>query len=291
MKMKYIKTLAVIVILFTLGCDSKDKYDYDAIIPKVLGGVQGPTEAVQTFTATYSTTYFRGGSTWNWSVTDAKIKSISDDTQTAIVQFDVFPADKHATVTVSETTHGGLTSESVSLEVLVKQYCPLPNGVNGLVGNWPGDDAGYESIITAKVSGTKLEMTGFGEGFIADFWGEGVIAQGKVKVTINEDGTVDIPQQYVFTTEYDGDPYRYEIKGSGTWDNCGASPALVIKYDIYYEGESKGLAETYSSYLDNIPYLTATISLSKTKGAFLPAKSKSLSSEFLFLKELRKKNC
>jgi hypothetical protein len=69
-------------------------------------------------------------------------------------------------------------------------------------------------------------------GFITEFWGEAIIDGGTFMMTWNVDGTVDIPRQYIYTTEYKGDPYDYEIKGSGTWDNCGSAPKLLINYDI-----------------------------------------------------------
>ncbi|VBB47222.1 hypothetical protein TRIP_D420107 [uncultured Paludibacter sp.] len=268
MKVNFFNIFALVLILFISGCKENNTYDYNAIVPVVLGDIQGPTEVVQTFSATYSTSYFRGGSKWNWTVKDATIKSISEDTHSITVQFDELPADGKAKISVSETTHGGLTSDTVSLDVLVKQYCPLANGINDLVGNWIGVDGNdgseeLQSVILASIMSNKLKFTGMSVGFIESFWGETVIKSEPITVTINEDGTLEIPRQYVYTTVYDGDEYDYEIKGSGTWENCGATPSMVINYDIYYAGETDGLAATYYKYLLNsIPYLTATISLS-----------------------------
>jgi hypothetical protein len=263
MKINYIKILALVAVLFTQGCTNKDSYDYNAIIPKVLNGVQGPVEVVQTFTATYTTSYVRGGSKWNWTVNDATIQSISEDTRTVVVEFKNLPADGKATVSVSETTHGGITSEIVSKEILVKPYCALTNGNNDLVGSWSGDDFGYESTITTEIVNNKLAVSGMNSGFISDWWGETIVAGGTFNITINPDGTLDIPKQAIFTTEYDGARYDYDIKGSGTWDNCGDSPVLNIKYDIYYTDGSlggKGLAEKYASNFPT-PYMTAEITL------------------------------
>lgn len=250
---------------------AQEAYDYNAIIPKVLGKIEGPGIAIQTFTADYTLGYSRGGSTWNWTCTDASVKSISADTRVATIEFTQYPADGHATVSVTETTMGGKTSDPVSLEVEVKKYCPLANGAADLVGTWSGTDGQgdytYPSEITTELSGEKLAVSGMSVGFINDFWGEAVIEGGTFLMTFNLDGTVNIPKQYIYTTEYDGAPYRYEVKGSGTWDNCGSEPALLIDYDIYYEGEDVGLAEQYNSYLGGVKYLTADIKLSGTKSA------------------------
>ena len=55
--------------------------------------------------------------------------------------------------------------------------------------------------------------------------------------------------------------FDYEIKGSGKWENCAGKPRLLITYDIYYPGDEKGLAATYSSYLGGATVLTADITL------------------------------
>jgi hypothetical protein len=250
---------------------AQEAYDYNAIVPKVLGGVKGPTIAIQTFTADYTIGYYRGGSTWNWSATDANVKSVSADTRVATIEFAQYPASGKAKVTVTETTMGGKTSEPVSFDVTVKKYCPLPNGVANLVGSWTGTDGQgdytFDSQITTVVSGTKLAVTGMSVGFINEFWGETIIDGGTFMMTLNVDGTVDIPRQFIYTTEYEGDPYDYEIKGSGTWDNCGSAPKLLINYDIYYPGDAKGLAATYASNLGGTGYLVADIELSGTKSA------------------------
>jgi hypothetical protein len=258
MKKIRIKILAVAFILFAMGCDNEDSYDYDAIVPVVLNGIQGPTQAVQTFTGTYTTAYSRGGSKWNWTISDAKIKSTSEDTRTIVVEFNTFPADEHATISVTETTHGGLTSEAKTLEVLVKKYCALTNGVKDLVGSWTGIDGEYDSQITTKVNGTKLAVSGMSAGLIADWWGETIVSGGTFNMTINEDGTLDIPRQSIYTTDYKGALSDYEIEGSGSWDNCGAAPKLEVKYDIYYVGDAKGIGATYLG-----ANFTANITLSK----------------------------
>ncbi len=248
--------------------EAQDAYDYNAIIPKVLG-MSGASVAIQTFTSDFTITYYRGGSTWNWSAEGATVSSVSDDSRIATIEF---TNDGTATVTVTETTAGGKTSEPVSMDVTVMKYCPLTNGVADMVGAWAGtdgqgDDYTFESIITSEVSGTSLALTGISEGFINGFWGEGVIAGGTILATINIDGTVDVPRQFLYTTEYEGDPYDYEIEGSGTWDNCGSTPSLLINYDVYYAGEDVGLAEDYAAYLNDIPYLTANIAIDDTKAA------------------------
>jgi hypothetical protein len=244
--------------------ENQNAYSATDVIPVVLG-TSGPSLVLQTFTYDFEVTYARAGSTWAWSSADATVQTVSAGTDTAFVLFDRLPASGKAIIKVIETTSGGIASPEKLIEVTVNPFCPLPNGNADLAGSWSGTETGpgydYTSIITTVVNGTKLDLTGIGQPMIADFWGETVIAGGTCSVTINPDGTLDIPRQYIFTTVYSGDNYDYEIMGSGTWDNCGASPALVIKYDIYYPGDAKGLAATYSPNYFATPYMTATIVL------------------------------
>jgi hypothetical protein len=241
--------------------ENQDAYKATDVIPIVLG-VSGPSQVLQTFAYDFKVTYDRAGSTWSWSATDATVSSVSTDMKTATILFDQLPASGKAYVNVTETTKGGKISPEKSVEVAVNEFCPLVNGIADLVGSWSGTDEGYVSIITSAVNGTNLDLSGIGTPFIEDWWAEEVVAGGTCSVTINPDGTLVIPRQHIFTTLYDGDNYDYDIAGSGNWDNCGASPTMVIKYDIYYEGESEGLAEHYGplGYLPN-PYLTADIVL------------------------------
>lgn len=141
------------------------------------------------------------------------------------------------------------------------EFCPLVKGAADLVGKWSGDDAFYKSIITTTLDGADLKVSGMSNEFIADWWGEPVVSGGTCKMIVKGNGKVEIPRQYIYTTVYEGANYDYEIKGSGKWENCGAKPKLIITYDIYYPGDEKGLAATYSSYLDGATVLTATITL------------------------------
>jgi hypothetical protein len=144
------------------------------------------------------------------------------------------------------------------------EFCPLVNGINDLVGSWSGDDGGWSSIITTSVNGTKLDATGMGQGFIAGFWDETVVDGGTCTLTVYGNGMIDIPRQYIFTTVYDGSNYDYEIAGSGKWENCGDAPHLLLTYDIYYPGDAKGLAASYSAYY-GASVITADITLSGAK--------------------------
>ena len=140
---------------------------------------------------------------------------------------------------------------------------PLANGVADLAGVW-GVDTSYtngsyfnEQNFSATYDGTYLITSTLGQDFIKNFWAETVTSADAVQMTVTADGMVTIPRQHVFTTDYAGSPYDYEIEGSGTWVSlCGEAPVMNLQYDIYYEGDTDGLAATYAGYL-GAPYLGA----------------------------------
>lgn len=171
-------------------------------------------------------------------------------------------------LTMDAGEHNSPSSTATKLIYTFKRfpYCPLVNGIADLAGTWTGTDAYYGTGFTATVDGTKLKIEGMGEAFIDEWWGEPVVAGGSFLMTVKGNGTIDIPRQYIFTTVYEGANYDYEVMGTGKWENCGSSPKLTITYDIYYPGDADGLAKSYAGYLDNIPYLTAEVTLSGKGG-------------------------
>ncbi|GGK26255.1 hypothetical protein GCM10007962_20690 [Yeosuana aromativorans] len=150
-----------------------------------------------------------------------------------------------------------------SFNVEIQKKCPL-SGINDLVGSYSvtTDPNGYENSFTTTADGSSsLVVDGLAQDFIVGFWGETVVSGGTFTMNVDlETGALTIPRQYIYTTNYGGDLYDYEIAGSGTWGNCGSKPTLTIKYDIYYPGDADGLAKTYKSYL-SVGYLGGTFTI------------------------------
>lgn len=261
--------------LFT-SCETdmqKAQKDYDAtqVIPKVLG-INGPQLALQTFSYTYSPSYFRAGSTWEWSVTGATIVSVSSDTHRATVSFPTIPSGGKAQLSVVETTAGGAVSDPKVIDIQVDPFCPL--ALSGFVGSWLGTDGMdlvdyfFDSeVVISNPASTTVKVTGLNYGWITNVWGETVIAGGTIDMTIENDGTVVIPDQYCFTTLYDGDSYIYRIKGSGTWGNCGATPTLNIAYVIYYESDGYTLPADWTD--GEFSEFYANLTLDEGKGSVI----------------------
>lgn len=161
--------------------------------------------------------------------------------------------------------HSATAGTTLSYKLSRIAFCPLTDGATDFVGTWTGsdgqgDDYTYSSTLTlSDATSNSITVSGINTSWIVGFWGEPIIEGGSFTMEVAGNGVVNIPQQYIYTTTYQGDSYRYEIKGSGKWENCDDNPKLIINYDIYYEGETTGLAQMYKSYFNNIPYLTATV--------------------------------
>ncbi|MBN2632144.1 MAG: hypothetical protein JXR66_01210 [Bacteroidales bacterium] len=247
MKNKILTGLALMLISFGLftSCETdmeKAQKDYDAsqVVPKVLS-VTGTTLALQTFTYTYTIGYSRAGSTWQWSATGATLNSVSEDTRTASLTFPTIPTGGKAQLSITETTVGGAISDPKVIEIQVNPFCPLEP--SGFVGEWLGTDGmdldGYyfdSEVVISDATATTVKVSGLNAGWISNVWGETVTDGGTITMIIGDDGTATIENQYIFTTDYEGDPYVYNISGTAYWDNCGASPTLTISYVLETDG-------------------------------------------------------
>ncbi|MEE4214458.1 MAG: hypothetical protein V2I34_05290 [Bacteroidales bacterium] len=218
----------------TLGGVTSEPYTYAVTVnAPVVEGVSGPTHVNQTFIEKFSIPYSREGSTWEWTVTDAVLDSVSPDTKEAFVLFDT---QGTATVSVVETVHSGIETDPYDVTVTVAQYCPLED-LSDLAGTYTGTDSeGYATNVVTSVDGDDFLITGLCVGWMEGYWGETITEMVPLVVTMNVNGTLEIERQYAMTTDWNGDPYRYEIAATGRWNNCNKT--LYIEYDLYYEGES-----------------------------------------------------
>lgn len=266
-KIAFLLTVSVFVVTCTKSDIEKSREAYDAtkVVPLVQG-ISGPASVLQTFSYDYTIPYSRSGSTWAWTGVGCTIESVSEDTKTAKVVFTTIPAGgEKAKVQVAETTAGGSTSPVKDYLVTVNPFCPLP--ITGFVGSWSGTDgygtAMYPSeVVTSDASGTTIKVTGLNKGWITDYWAETITAGGTINMTVNVNGTIVVADQYIFTTDYDGDPYIYWVKGSGNWSNCGAKPSIILTYNIYYKSDGY----TLPSNSVKTRKFTATLELSGKKG-------------------------
>jgi len=223
---------------------AQEAYDYDAIIPKVLDGVQGTTVAFQTTSATYTINYYRGGSTWSWSAQGATITSVSEDTRTATVSFTEAGT---ATISVTETTMGGVTSEASPLDVTVNAFCPWT--ADEYVGTWVGTESvgGGDlediTVTISKVDATTIRIEPDASGYpgllqsVYKGWGEtfqtGFGLEGAIDLTLGlEDGTISLETGSYWGQTLPG-PYDYWYLGSGNWDGCTST--ILLSFEMHWD--------------------------------------------------------
>jgi len=139
---------------------------------------------------------------------------------------------------------GGAEASSANVldyEVLRIKFCPLDDP-NDLVGTWGGvDDWGNSESMTTAYDGTDFTMIDLGTTWLADIWGESILAMNPVVVTMNPNGTLVIEEQDYCTTDYLGSPYDYTIMGEGTWDNC--KKTMYIEYDMFNTTDGYALSD------------------------------------------------
>jgi hypothetical protein len=101
---------------------------------------------------------------------------------------------------------------------------------------WYGEDATYPSEVTT-VAGCDLLMHMLGNGWMFDWWGETIVDGGVLKYTVDGSGNITIPLQYYCTTVWSGaEQTPYYIQGTGTLDNSGAFPVMILHYDFNQGG-------------------------------------------------------
>lgn len=244
----FVIALFVVIALFD-SCvtppieEAQESYDYNAIVPKVLGGIDGTTIAFQTTSSEYSVSYFRGGSTWTWSAEGATVKSVSEDTRSAVIEY---PTDGMAKIMVTEVTQGGVSSEPATLDVIVNAFCPMI--ADDFVGTWVGTesvgdgDAEDITMIISKVDENTISIdaqggtpgllqavyTGWGETFQSGFG-----LDGDIHVTVGfDDGSLALNSGEYWGQTLPG-PYDYWYVGSGTWDGCTSS--ISFSFEMHWD--------------------------------------------------------
>jgi len=137
--------LTVILALFFSACKKdehvkhSEDYDYNAIEPIILN-VYGDAAIIASGVSEY--TYKvnpRGGSTYSWTVSSGgTITPVSGETWTAIFIPDQVSDQDSTTISVVETTMGGLTGDPKTMDITLLPFCPID--LNGFVGEYEEDD-------------------------------------------------------------------------------------------------------------------------------------------------------
>jgi hypothetical protein len=243
MKKNIIARLAFVlaaVLLFT-SCgetymeENQNAYNASDVVPIVFS-VTGPTSVYQTETRTYFPAYSRAGSAWTWTVAGADLKSVSADTRTATVEFKTIPAGGKATITVSETTAGGVKSPDKVIEVVVRAFCTL--NINNFIGDFDCDEAGYGVYPVTFSKHPTLANTIVNDNFW-DWPSPGQVIYYTFSGDFLEKITVP-KQNFVF-----GDGSAGWVEGSGTYDGCDNT--MTVDYTVFYDGDEYDTHHEFSA--------------------------------------------
>jgi len=142
--------------------------------------------------------------------------------------------DETIEITISAA---GLTAETAKYVITVTDDdCPFE-----FVGDLVGTDANLDKAgflgaaeVTVVKDGDTYTIEGLNVDFMTNFWGETVIDQVPVTMTIDGAGNITIADQYIFTTLYDGDEYVYHIYGTGVLNTCDGN--ITLNYEMDQDG-------------------------------------------------------
>ncbi len=134
------------------------------------------------------------------------------------------------------TANDAPTGNQLSYTLKRFKYCYTD--LAPLVGTWTGiDNMDLVSKTEIKLEGGKVYIKGLGEGWMVNWWGETVLERAWLEMDVDQvSGEFTIDRQYLLTSDWGGDPYRYELDGSGVINAC--TNELTVTYTIYYEGDS-----------------------------------------------------
>jgi hypothetical protein len=181
---------------------------------------------VQTQVADVKVTYHRGGSTWSWTAEGATIQSVSADTKSATVLFDQSPASGKASVTVRETTMGGITSEPLTTQVTIEPFCVL--SINLFTGAFLCNEAGYGEYPVNLTADPAVQNRILNDNFW-DYAAEGEVIYYDLSGDLNQIVTVP-SQSFTF-----GDGTVGSVEGSGVYDSCNRT--MTVSYSVEYGGD------------------------------------------------------
>lgn len=236
--------LAFALILASCGKD-KIAYDFDNYTPEIIGGVSGPSGGFASGLAplTYSVVY-RGGSTFNWTVSGIEATIVAGgQTSVALITFAQSDEDVTVTITVTETTQGGKTSEAITKTVALKKFKAMT--IDEFIGDWTGTENGEAVTLTAVAGPTATSITFMPSGGLPAIqapifigWGElfqdGHAPNGAITFELNLN-TGGISFAHYWGQTLPG-PYDYWISGEGLWSGVDRSINLTcwMQWDDSY---------------------------------------------------------
>jgi hypothetical protein len=96
----------------------------------------------------------------------------------------------------------------------------------------------FTADVTAALNAGVYTIDGLNVGFMENFWGETIQTSVPITMTVTEGGKITIAEQFIFTTDFEGDLYDYKITGTGQVNNCAGN--VTINYELDQDGFKVG---------------------------------------------------
>ncbi len=241
-----ISFLVVIAFMFS-ACEkppveeANEEYDYNNIVPVVVA-IAGPSavaaHGLSEFPYTYSAPA-RGGSSWAWTVTtlsgtgSAEI-TLEENGRIAKINFPQRSVVDTATISVIETTMGGISSVAKTLKVALEAFCPYLWA--DYAGNYTGTSGAHSDpvVFTATPDLNHFKVDGLAD-FVYSSWGETwTSGDGSCIGSFSCGDVFTILKQWVGDSDF---PDVYLIEGSGTVDP--ATKTITLTWEVFYTGSSQ----------------------------------------------------
>jgi hypothetical protein len=250
-------SLSALVIIGFNSCEEEDDYDFSQIEPKVFG-VDGPASTPahgnSSYPVVYEAAYFRGGSSLDWSVETDKgegtVEIVLEDVESfegkvANITFPQRSEADSATITVVETTMGGVQSAPFTMRVALTPFCPVD--MDAWAGDYTGTEPGTHSpevtmSTTENLNELKVEGLAY---FVPNSWGENwTEGDGSCLMQFGCGNTVIIQPQWIGDTDY---PDSYGISGTGTFDPDNM--VINLSYDVFYGWDGSAGSSAFGDFL------------------------------------------
>lgn len=244
--------LASFLTLLFNGCEKDDSYNYNEVIPLLVGGITGSNEVIAHGNTDYPSAYSvinRGGSTYSWWVEGygATITQDKEFPSKVSVAFNQSSVDTVAYLKVVEKTAGGKYSDTASIKVSLSAYC-APDFAS-IYGDYTETDPdGNVSDVTISSDPSDPLSGLIIKGVLADPEAWFGTSDASIAVTINGcNNTVSLAEQAIgikYSTY--GDVYVGPVDGAvGSYDP--ATGTIKITIEVFVATGSFGSYEmTYT---------------------------------------------
>jgi hypothetical protein len=177
-----------------------------------------------------------------------------------------FPCDFHRVNLATVVKAGANYTITKGVEVLW-----VGAVLDQLAGSWSGLDFDAPVQFETVVAGDGLTMSiGLGLAWMTGFWGEDVIDSVELSCDVDlTAGTITIPEQYCFTTTYEGEEQLpYNIVGEGIINFCANT--IVFQYTFIQDGWDPVAWCLENGYMDS-DKIVAEVSLDAATGKKIAA--------------------